>query len=76
MIMSAPRERSGSAAGMQGMARLLGQTIGAALVAILFSMMVQERANIIAPWLGAIFAFLGAVVSGLRLTDLTRREIK
>ncbi len=76
MIMSAPRERSGSAAGMQGMARLLGQTIGAALVAILFSMMVQERANIIAPWVGAIFAFLGAVVSGLRLTDLTRRETK
>jgi DHA2 family multidrug resistance protein-like MFS transporter len=74
MILSAPRKRSGAAAGMQGMARLFGQTIGAAFVAILFGLVVQERAYVLAPWLGAGFAFLGAIVSALRLTDLTRNE--
>ena len=34
MIAAAPRERSGGASGMLGTARLLGQTIGAALVAL------------------------------------------
>ena len=35
MLLSAPRERSGSAGGMLSTARLLGQSLGAALVAIL-----------------------------------------
>ena len=34
MIAAAPRERSGGASGMLGTARLLGQTLGAALVAL------------------------------------------
>jgi hypothetical protein len=34
---AAPRERSGGASGMLGTARLLGQTIGAVLVALLLS---------------------------------------
>ena len=34
MIAAAPRERSGGASGMLGTARLLGQTTGAALVAL------------------------------------------
>ena len=34
MIAAAPRERSGGASGMLGTARLLGQTIGAALVSL------------------------------------------
>src|SRR6185312_3550482 len=37
MIAAAPRERSGGASGMLGTARLLGQTIGAALVAMLLA---------------------------------------
>jgi hypothetical protein len=37
MIAAAPRERSGGASGMLGTARLLGQTIGAALVALLLA---------------------------------------
>ena len=37
MIAAAPRERSGGASGMLGTARLLGQTTGAALVALLLA---------------------------------------
>src|SRR5262249_50670477 len=37
MQSSAPRERSGGASGMQSVARLLGQTTGAAFTAIAFS---------------------------------------
>ena len=65
---SAPRARSGAASGMASMARLLGQTIGAALAAFLFSRLAGEGA-VAALWLGAGFAVLGAIASALRLTD-------
>jgi DHA2 family multidrug resistance protein-like MFS transporter len=38
IIMSAPPVRSGGASGMQATARLLGQTLGAALVALVFGL--------------------------------------
>ena len=38
IIGSAPRERSGGASGMLGTARLLGQTVGAALMALIFGL--------------------------------------
>lgn len=65
---SAPRARSGAASGMASMARLLGQTIGAALAAFLFSRLAGGGA-IAALWLGAGFALFGAIVSTVRLTD-------
>jgi len=65
---SVPRARSGAASGMASMARLLGQTIGAALAAFLFSRLAGGGA-IAALWLGAGFAVAGAIVSALRLTD-------
>ena len=65
---SAPRARSGAASGMASMARLLGQTIGAALAAFLFSRLAGGGA-IAALWLGAGFAVVGAIVSAVRLTD-------
>ncbi len=43
MIAAAPRERSGGASGMLGTARLLGQTIGAALVAMLLARDPEKR---------------------------------
>jgi DHA2 family multidrug resistance protein-like MFS transporter len=67
MITSAPRERSGGAAGMQGMARLIGQSFGAAFAAMLFGFLRQDAATVTALWLGASFAAVGAVVSALRL---------
>ena len=65
---SAPRARSGAASGMASMARLLGQTIGAALAAFLFSRLAGGGA-IAALWLGVGFAVIGAIVSAVRLTD-------
>lgn len=38
MFLSAPRERSGAAGGMQGLARLTGQTSGAVVMTLLFEL--------------------------------------
>jgi len=71
IITSAPRERSGGASGMLGTARLLGQTVGAALVALMFSM-VGGRATVWALGLAAGIALLAAAVSSTRLIDSPR----
>ncbi len=67
---SAPRTRSGGASGMQAMARLLGQTVGAALTALIFARFI--RGAMVAVWFATGFAVIGAAVSALRLTDLPR----
>jgi len=54
---------------MQSMARLLGQTLGASLTALLFSRL-GGGGPVAAIWLGAGFGVLGGLVSALRLTDL------
>jgi DHA2 family multidrug resistance protein-like MFS transporter len=72
MQASAPRRRSGGASGMQAMARLLGQTVGAALTAFAFARFVDG--NEVAMWMAVAFAVLGAIVSGLRLTDMPPDE--
>ena len=66
LLASVPRSRSGAAGGMQGTARLLGQSIGAAGVAILFRAYSTQGANI-ALLIAAGIALLAAVVSSLRL---------
>lgn len=63
---SAPRERSGGASGMLGTARLAGQTLGAALVALIFGVTASSAATI-ALALAAGFATVAAVISSLRL---------
>ncbi len=66
-IMTAvPRERSGGAGGMVGMARLFGQTTGAALVAVLLGRLGLAGSRSALVW-GAGFALAGALASGLRL---------
>jgi DHA2 family multidrug resistance protein-like MFS transporter len=64
---SVPRRRSGAAGGMLAAARLLGQSIGAAAVAILFRAYGEHGSNY-ALMLAASLALLGAVLSALRLT--------
>jgi MFS transporter, DHA2 family, multidrug resistance protein len=66
ILTAAPRERSGGASGMLGTARLLGQTIGAALMALMFGL-TGDHATIVALATGAGFAALAAAVSCLRL---------
>jgi DHA2 family multidrug resistance protein-like MFS transporter len=74
LILSAPRERSGGAAGMQGMARLVGQTTGAAITAVLFAAVTQQRATIFAIGVGALFAIGGAIVSAFRMRESTLKD--
>ena len=71
IITSAPRERSGGASGMLGTARLLGQTMGAALVALMFSLF-GEHATVWTLGLAAGIAFLAAAVSYSRLGASSR----
>ena len=63
---SVPRRRSGAAGGMLAAARLIGQSIGAAAVAILFRAYDDAGSNY-ALMLAALLAVTGAGVSVLRL---------
>jgi MFS transporter, DHA2 family, multidrug resistance protein len=67
LIAAAPRERSGGASGMLGTARLLGQTIGAALVSLSLARYPLEGTRI-ALLAGVGVAVLGAALSVLRLS--------
>ena len=67
---SAPRRRSGAAGGMLAAARLIGQSIGAAAVAILFRAYDDAGSNY-ALMLAALLAVAGAGVSLLRLAPGT-----
>ncbi|MEO8977500.1 MAG: MFS transporter, partial [Casimicrobiaceae bacterium] len=68
IISAAPPTRSGGASGMLGTARLVGQTSGAALVALTFGL-VGARAPVLALGIAAAIALLAAVVSSTRLLD-------
>jgi len=72
MIAAAPRERSGGASGMLGTARLLGQTTGAALVA-LFLGRYPAGGTQLSLLVAVGFALSGAVLSMLRLSEAGRR---
>jgi len=72
MIAAAPRERSGGASGMLGTARLLGQTTGAALVALFLARWPADGTQY-ALVAGAGFALLGAALSMLRLSPAGNR---
>jgi len=66
LMSSAPPHRSGSASGIVATARLTGQTTGAALAALCFSVAGHAGATL-ALVLGASFAALGSLTSFLRL---------
>ena len=70
MIAAAPPHRSGSASGMVATARLLGQTTGAALVALCFSIVPNDGAPA-ALLVGAGFATAAALASFLRTKPLS-----
>ncbi len=68
MLTAAPRERSGGASGMLGTARLLGQTTGAALVALLFARL-PHGAPTVSILIASGFALIAAFVSLARLYE-------
>ena len=69
IMSSTPTNRSGGASGMIGTARLLGQTLGATLVALLFSLAPQGKSNTSSLLVGAAFAVIAAIVSCFRLSQ-------
>jgi DHA2 family multidrug resistance protein-like MFS transporter len=66
LMSSAPPGRSGGASSIVATARLTGQTIGAALAALCFTLVGRDGATL-ALALGAGFAAVGSVMSFLRL---------
>jgi MFS transporter, DHA2 family, multidrug resistance protein len=71
IVMAAPRERSGGAGAIQGSARLLGQSIGAAMVALVFRFSSGHGA-VTALVLAAGFAAIATVISLTRQFDFVR----
>lgn len=67
LVASAPPHRSGSASGMQGTARLIGQTSGAVLVSALFLVMTPSEGASMALVICSCFSLLGAGFSFSRL---------
>lgn len=71
IMSSAPPERSGGASGIIATSRLLGQSIGAALVALCFGISVMHGAAL-AVTLGACFAAAASLISFSRLSTAHR----
>jgi DHA2 family multidrug resistance protein-like MFS transporter len=69
MFLSAPASRSGAAGGLQGTARVTGQTIGALIMSALFSLAPGNAAPRTGLAMGAAFALSAAVVSLRRARD-------
>ena len=69
MISAAPRSRSGGANGMQGTARLLGQTLGTTFVALIFSVTSATDSMPVCMYVAVGFALVAAIVSCLRISQ-------
>jgi DHA2 family multidrug resistance protein-like MFS transporter len=69
IVTSPPAHRSGAASGMLGTARLTGQTVGAVLLSIIFSIWSPQGGHgpVVALVLAACFAGVAAIFSSLRL---------
>jgi DHA2 family multidrug resistance protein-like MFS transporter len=85
IMSSLPQQFTSVAAGMLATARVFGQSLGAALVAVVFALLGAKAvllggthadairyATPVALWMGAAIAAIGAVVSALRLRGETR----
>lgn len=73
MFISAPIERSGAAGGIQGTARLFGQTAGAVIMTLLFTLTSADAAPQIGLGIGAVLTFVAALVSMLRVGSIQSR---
>jgi DHA2 family multidrug resistance protein-like MFS transporter len=69
MFMSAPRARSSAAGGIQGTARLTGQTIGALTMTLVFTMTSMEFAPRIGFRIAAGLTLIAGLVSTFRAPD-------
>lgn len=69
IVSSAPKQRSGGASGMLGTARLLGQTLGTTLVALMFRMFPEGHQSQACLFVAMFFAITAGVVSCIRMTQ-------
>ena len=65
MFLSVPKERSGTAGGMQGTARLCGQTAGAIIMTLLYTLVAPNVVPQMGLGIGAGLTLLAALVSML-----------
>lgn len=63
MFLAAPRARSGAAGGLQGTARLTGQTAGAILMSLLFSLSAIDAAPRLGLAIGAVLTLAAGLAS-------------
>src|SRR5262249_27417074 len=73
IVMAAPRERSGGAGAIPGSARLLGESIGAAMVALVFHASGGAHGAVVTLLLAAGFAAVATIVSTTRQFDFVGR---
>jgi DHA2 family multidrug resistance protein-like MFS transporter len=73
LMASAPRHRGGGAGGILATARLLGQSLGAALVALCLGAQGTDGLAT-ALWIGAGLALCGSTTSFLRMLPALRRD--
>jgi DHA2 family multidrug resistance protein-like MFS transporter len=70
MFLSAPSERAGAAGGMQGTARLAGQTAGGVVMSLLFAVASVETAPRVGLGIGAMLTLAAGLISLLRAGPL------
>lgn len=73
MFLSAPNERSGAAGGIQGTARLIGQTAGAVTMTLLFTLTSADAAPQIGLGIGAMLTLVAGLVSTVRVGLMSSR---
>ena len=74
MFLAAPKERSGAAGGMQGTARLFGQTAGAIIMTLLFTLASGDGVPQIGLGIGAAMTLLAALASMLHRSPARSRS--
>ena len=75
IIGSAPLGRSGGASGLQSTGRLVGQSLGAAIMAVTFARHAPQPTQL-ALSVAATLCLIGALASGLRRVDRARKHLK
>ena len=76
MLLSAPRERSGAAGGMQGTARLTGQTAGAIIMTLLFTLTSVDAAPRVGLAAASLLTLAAGLVSTLRARSITGMPVR
>ena len=76
MFLSAPLERSGAAGGMQGTARLTGQTAGGVIMSLLFSLLSTDAAPRAGLAIASALTLVAGIASTLRMKGIEVRPAR